>query len=200
MKTGAVKPEHITRTKLTSLERAQKLIADLSNAERRALWDQLNQEFQTNYFEQQRSPDADCQSEERLSRINTRQTKNACAAGEAELGSNSSRVGRGNIAEQDHEQLTEAVLRERWPKVFNDARRPLKIGVHVDLKIGRDDATMHAWTKHPVYLRNLITGGARYDLDGRAVGSVSLDEQLHAQLELAQCVFQIKSRKCGGSS
>jgi hypothetical protein len=29
-------------------------------------------------------------------------------------------------------------------------------------------------------LRNLIAGGARYDLDGRAAGSVSRDEQLHA--------------------
>ena len=108
----------------------------------------------------------------------------------------------GNFATPTGEQgrLTESDLRELYPAVFNGQRQPLKIGIHVDLKIGGNTEVMHRWTRHPLYLRNLIAGGARYDLDGRAAGSVSRDEQLHAQLELAQCVFQIKSRKCGGSS
>jgi sRNA-binding protein len=76
--------------------------------------------------------------------------------------------------------VTEADLRERWPKAFNDARLPLKIGIHVDLKIGGDVEVMRSWTRHPRYLRNLIAGGARYDLDGKAAGCVSLDEQRYA--------------------
>jgi ProP effector len=76
--------------------------------------------------------------------------------------------------------LTEADLRELWPDAFNDARRPLKIGIHADMGIPPDDDAMRAWTDNPTYLRSLIAGGPRYGLDGEPAGSVSADEQDHA--------------------
>jgi hypothetical protein len=31
--------------------------------------------------------------------------------------------------------MTEAELRERWPLAFNDARRPLALGIHANMGI-----------------------------------------------------------------
>ena len=71
------------------------------------------------------------------------------------------------------EEITEAELRARWPAAFNDARRPLKLGIHREMGIlGRSDA-IRRWTAHPVYLRNTLAGGQRIDLDGNPAGEIA---------------------------
>ena len=71
------------------------------------------------------------------------------------------------------DEITEADLRARWPAAFNDARRPLKLGIHRDMGIvGRSDA-LARWTEHPVCLRNSIAGGQRIDLDGNPAGEIA---------------------------
>ena len=70
-------------------------------------------------------------------------------------------------------EITEADLRARWPAAFNDARRPLKLGIHREMGIlGRSDA-IRRWTAHPVYLRAVIAGGQRIDLDGNPAGEIA---------------------------
>ena len=69
-------------------------------------------------------------------------------------------------------EITEADLRARWPAAFNDARRPLKLGIHRDMGIGHSDA-IRRWTAHPRYLRNSIAGGQRIDLDGNPAGEIA---------------------------
>src|SRR4051794_8070643 len=74
------------------------------------------------------------------------------------------------IKEQDTNQISEAELRARWPQAFNDARLPLKVGIHLDMNIERNANAMDHWTHHPKYLRNIIAGMRRIDLDGELVG------------------------------
>jgi sRNA-binding protein len=82
-------------------------------------------------------------------------------------------------------EITEADLRARWPAAFNDARRPLKLGIHRDMGIvGRSDA-LARWTEHPVCLRNSIAGGQRIDLDGNPAGGIAECEQAHAWEKLS---------------
>jgi sRNA-binding protein len=71
----------------------------------------------------------------------------------------------------------EAELRKLWPLAFNNQRRPLKIGIDEDMNlVGRIDAMRH-WVNHPVYLRHLITGGQRIDLNGEPAGTISQQAQ-----------------------
>ena len=82
-------------------------------------------------------------------------------------------------------EITEADLRARWPAAFNDARRPLKLGIHRDMGIvGRSDA-LARWTEHPVCLRNSIAGGQRIDLVGNPAGGIAECEQAHAWEKLS---------------
>ena len=83
------------------------------------------------------------------------------------------RMGSEEMAMTTTEEITEADLRARWPAAFNDARRPLKLGIHREMGIlGRSDA-IRRWTAHPVYLRNTLAGGQRIDLDGNPAGEIA---------------------------
>jgi sRNA-binding protein len=76
--------------------------------------------------------------------------------------------------------MTEDDLRQRWPAAFNDMRRPLKVGIHADMGLtGRSEA-MRWWVNHPLYLRNVIAGGERIDLEGRPAGKISECTQEYA--------------------
>jgi sRNA-binding protein len=82
---------------------------------------------------------------------------------------------------QFNPETTEDDLRKRFPAAFNAARRPLKIGIHSDLGLAESDsAAMRAWCRHPEYLRNLLTGGGRIDLSGKAAGEVGPGERAFA--------------------
>jgi ProQ/FINO family len=64
--------------------------------------------------------------------------------------------------------MTEAKLRQLYPRCFNDERKPLKIGMHLDIHDLQLRAALRAWVQHPDYLNNITTPGAiRIDLNGR---------------------------------
>jgi sRNA-binding protein len=76
------------------------------------------------------------------------------------------------------------LLCTRFPKVFQRyeaRRRPLKIGIHLDLLAALDGAVdpdelsraLAAYTANKVYRSRLLRGAWRYDLDGAPAGEVS---------------------------
>jgi hypothetical protein len=80
-----------------------------------------------------------------------------------------------------------AVLRERFPAVFNDERPlPLALGVdkHLRVLLGASvRTTLRWWVSQPAYLTAVAAGGLRYGLGGEAVGPIS---EAHASLAAAQ--------------
>src|SRR4051812_20298362 len=99
------------------------------------------------------------------------------------------------IREQD--PITEAELRSRWPQAFNDERLPLKIGINADMGVGDNSESLARWTKHPVYLRNLIERDKRIDLNGEAVEDVTEDAKMIACQELDWLRRNIKRARWG---
>lgn len=78
--------------------------------------------------------------------------------------------------------MTEQELRQRWPAAFNDDRRPLMLGIHEQMGIAYPDQAMAAWTRHPIYLRNiLIPGAVRIDLMGNVVSQIGLAERKYTR-------------------
>ena len=86
------------------------------------------------------------------------------------------------------------LLAERFPAFFAvlEARRPLKIGIHIDIiaavsvapvELGR---ALQRYTHSDGYLAKFKPGAARIDLDGNAVGVVTEDEAKGAQAILAE--------------
>ena len=88
------------------------------------------------------------------------------------------------------------VLAERYPQCFTAEKwqphRPLKIGVHLDLIVrgvllpDECRALFLRYCFRLMYQRALAAGGARFDLDGNAVGEVATDEIEHARAVVAQ--------------
>jgi len=87
-----------------------------------------------------------------------------------------------------------AAMHARFPAVFTArgaAPRPLMVGVDIAAAVG--DAIpakdlqhfLRSWTKRPEYQAALAAGGARYDLDGQVVGSVTPEESAAAAERLA---------------
>jgi ProP effector len=81
---------------------------------------------------------------------------------------------------------------ERFPRTFaiyEHRRRPLKIGIHADIAAQLDGAitpdelsnALRFYTGNVGYLRSLIAGAARVDLDGAPAGVVSQNEAEHAK-------------------
>ncbi|WP_119393365.1 ProQ/FINO family protein [Salinibius halmophilus] len=85
------------------------------------------------------------------------------------------------------------LLLDAYPEVFTlENARPLKVGIHEALaedgklsktKIRRALAT---YVRQTAYLKALVEGAERVDLQGQAGGAVSADEASHAQEELAK--------------
>jgi ProP effector len=99
-----------------------------------------------------------------------------------------------------------ALLATTYPKSFarfEGRRRPLKVGIHLDL--ARDflsralegtvsqafwssralgEALRH-YTHNPVYLQKLISGAVRVDLDGQPCGTVTAEAAVAAQAQLS---------------
>jgi sRNA-binding protein len=77
--------------------------------------------------------------------------------------------------------MTEQELRTRFPAAFNDARKPLKLGINEDLNLPWGDPVLAEWTRHATYLRNVLAPGAvRVDLQGHAVSEVGPLERRYA--------------------
>jgi sRNA-binding protein len=87
------------------------------------------------------------------------------------------------------------ILRQRWPRCFGQIR-PLKIGIHADLlaipDLGLDadevDKVLCNYVRKVPYLELMLEGAARVDLDGNAVGEVTVDQATGAQWLLLNIV------------
>jgi hypothetical protein len=74
--------------------------------------------------------------------------------------------------------MTEAELRQLYPRCFNDERKPLMLGVDRYIHDPQLRATLRAWVQHPDYLNNITAPGAiRIDLAGRPAGVVTEAER-----------------------
>lgn len=81
-----------------------------------------------------------------------------------------------------------ALLAERWPRcfsVFEQRRRPLKLGIHRDIATVLEGAVtvqelrsaLRFYVSNTWYLRAaMVVGAARIDLDGNPSGSVTAEE------------------------
>jgi len=89
-----------------------------------------------------------------------------------------------------------ALLAETFPKcfsVYQGRRRPLKLKIHLDIQAALDGAITPAelhkalgiYCSNPAYLSHTRTGAWRLDLDGKAAGVVTADEEAHAEATLA---------------
>jgi ProP effector len=88
------------------------------------------------------------------------------------------------------------LLAERWPKcfsVYERRRRPLKIGIHRDVIAALGDAVtaielssaLGVYCANASYLRSMVPGTIRIDLDGNPAGAVTEDEAVGARGRLA---------------
>jgi ProP effector len=89
------------------------------------------------------------------------------------------------------------LLAERFPNSFalhQNRRRPLKVGIHKDIVAALDGAVMPAelcaalrcYVRSAGYLRSMVAGADRIDLDGRPCGTVTEDEAEYASMTLAR--------------
>ncbi len=89
-----------------------------------------------------------------------------------------------------------ALLAERFPCTFTTELakvRPLAIGIFQTLQLFCPDipprelrSALRAYTSHGTYLRSLVEGTARIDLDGAPSGAVTADAARHAAGKLAE--------------
>src|SRR5215831_8978633 len=86
---------------------------------------------------------------------------------------------------------TLTALAARWPQAFwvlETRRRPLKLGIHLDIMAARGfsepelRAALRAYTVNVAYRRGLIAGAERIALDGSVAGWVT-PEQAEAARE-----------------
>jgi len=89
------------------------------------------------------------------------------------------------------------LLVELYPKAFaiyQERRRPLKLGVHLDLQAALDGVitvpelhrALGFYCSNPSYLGRLREGTPRLDLDGMPAGTVTIDEEALARARLAR--------------
>jgi ProP effector len=99
-----------------------------------------------------------------------------------------------------------SLLAERFPKcfaVFEQRRKPLKLGIHLDLQaalgaiIAPDELgrALRYYCGNVGYLRATSEGAARYDLDGNVAGVVTAKEAAHALAQIAARAAKAAARK-----
>lgn len=84
------------------------------------------------------------------------------------------------------------MLAEAYPACFDwDRPRPLKLGIHLDLRARHPDAPHHVIRKalaiycgRPRYLKSLKAGLLRWDLQGQPAGLVTLEQGTIARQQL----------------
>jgi sRNA-binding protein len=95
-----------------------------------------------------------------------------------------------------------ALLAERWPGAFSiheKKRRPLKIGIHLDVMAAIDGAITHAelsralgcYVANGAYLSRLREGAKRIALDGEPSGTVTAEQENYAKILLSMAVAKI---------
>jgi len=79
-------------------------------------------------------------------------------------------------------------LAEALPQAFSEPPRPLKLEdlLEADLPFSEDDRrdALKTWVRRHGYLRSLIAGTPRIDLQGELAGYVRQEEELHGQRTL----------------
>lgn len=93
-------------------------------------------------------------------------------------------------------EATREILVERFPRCFmpkSGKKLPLKVGIYHDLRAvvtdipaRRLNAALHDYTAGRTYLRALVGGAHRVDLDGFPAGIVSSDEASAARERMRQ--------------
>ncbi len=88
-------------------------------------------------------------------------------------------------------QAAVALLVENYPQAFNSEEpKPLKIGIQEDLvsdeKVSRSKIkrALATYVRNPRYLKSLVEGADRVDLQGESTGKVSAEEEQHAKAKL----------------
>ena len=87
-----------------------------------------------------------------------------------------------------------ALLAERWPCTFSiheKKRRPLKIGIHLEIISALDGAitrvelsrALGCYVANAVYLSRLREGAKRVALDGEPSGTVTAAQENHAKMQ-----------------
>jgi ProP effector len=90
-----------------------------------------------------------------------------------------------------------SLLAELYPKCFSiyeERRRPLKLGIHLDIQASLDGAitpaelhrALGAYCSNPTYLSHTRKGAPRLDLNGEPAGTVTADEEAHAKATLVR--------------
>jgi sRNA-binding protein len=88
-----------------------------------------------------------------------------------------------------------AILAWIYPEcffVYERRRKPLQVGIHISLiessrhDLSNDEikAALRYYVFNAEYLKKLVAGAGRVNLDGVVVGKVTLDEQHHAEGQL----------------
>jgi len=89
------------------------------------------------------------------------------------------------------------LLAETFPKCFSiyqERRRQLKLGIHLDIQAALDGAVTPAelhralgtYCSNPIYLGHMRKGAWRLDLNGEPAGTVTADEEAHAKATLVR--------------
>jgi ProP effector len=89
------------------------------------------------------------------------------------------------------------VLAERFPAAFAvnpGYRQPLKLGIHLDILAQLSDTiaprdlsvALRIYVSNVKYLKALVAGAERVDINGTPAGKVTADEAAHARQQLAQ--------------
>lgn len=107
-------------------------------------------------------------------------------------------MGKKRATPAEVAQVRQA-LHITYPKCFaakGQQKRPLKIGIHKDLLAnGREmmpglscrliRAGLRDYVSGPTYLRNMLAGAERIDLDGNPAGVVTEDHEVQARRQIA---------------
>jgi sRNA-binding protein len=117
-----------------------------------------------------------------------------------------SRTRTRNLEAAKEAKAAIALLAEHWPRcfaVFEQRRRPLKIGIHLDILPALAGAitplelriALRFYVGNIVYLRGLLKGAWRIDLDGMVTGVVTADEEAQAKARIAAIEAKAAARK-----
>ena len=108
---------------------------------------------------------------------------------------NNTSHGSTPVARQCPRTATIAILAEKFPaafSVFQKRRKPLKIGIRQDLELALGDSvdsrklakTLRYYTNNYEYLKAIIRGSDRVDLNGNYAGKVTDEERRGALVRL----------------
>ena len=98
---------------------------------------------------------------------------------------------------QESAQFILALMSAKWPTVFSSDARivPLKKRIHLDVRTAFPELSfkkvklginLYFYYVRFKYLKAIIAGGPRFDLNGQECGTVTAEEQAIAQKQLAK--------------